>query len=247
MYCLREQQDPASRTYRIHCNPDQCVTTHRQDGRIRAPPAGQLPHRNYQVGTRGINAVPQAVTCRYCKPLRIQIGSDYHGPIFVSAAGFIRRTSLLVVGGIGSGPEVAVEASADARIHRTLSQYTQHDTDRTLTYHYNRLPNLQTQPFDPLHARVDRLQKTGLLKGNIPRNSHRTLPYNPVHHAYIFGKPAARGFESRRAAHLLVRFALGKSFASAIKTVPAGEVMKHHHPVARLKFAHSLTHGCNHT
>ena len=81
VYRLREQQNPASRTYRIHRSPDQTITTDRQDGRICASSFGHLPHRNYQVGTRSINAVPQAVTCRYCKPLRIQIGSDYHGPI----------------------------------------------------------------------------------------------------------------------------------------------------------------------
>ena len=74
---LREQQNPASRTYRIHRSPDQTITADRQDGCICATSFGQLTHRFHHVGTRGINAVPQAVTCRYCKPLGIQIGSDY--------------------------------------------------------------------------------------------------------------------------------------------------------------------------
>ena len=106
---LREQQNPASRTHRIHRSPDQTITTDRQDGCICATSFGLLTHRFHHIGTRCINAVPQAVTCRYCKPLGIQIGSDYRGP-------------------------------------SPFGQYTQYDTDGTLTYHYNRLsgcnPNL---------------------------------------------------------------------------------------------------------
>src|SRR5678809_1654660 len=81
---LREQQDPASRTHRIHRSPDQTITTDRQDGCICAASFGLLTHRFHHIGSRGINAVPQAVTCRYCKPLGIQIGSDYSCLLYTS-------------------------------------------------------------------------------------------------------------------------------------------------------------------
>ena len=35
------------------------------------------------------------------------------------------------------GSDVTVEVSTHSRRHRPLSQYAQHDTDWTLTYHYN--------------------------------------------------------------------------------------------------------------
>ena len=79
MHGLRKQQNPASRTRRIHRSPDQTITTDRQNDCIGAASFGQLTHRFHHIGTRGINAVPQAVTFRYCKPLGIQIGSDYRG------------------------------------------------------------------------------------------------------------------------------------------------------------------------
>ena len=80
--------------------------------------------------------------------------------------------------GIRSGSEVAVEVSAVANFHRTFRQYAQHDTDRTLTYHCNRLSSLQAEPFDALHAGVDRLQKTGLFEGNV--GGMRTVPWRTI-------------------------------------------------------------------
>src|SRR2546430_747861 len=48
-----------------------------QNACVGATPLSELAHHFYSVGTRCIDATPQAVCFTYCKPLRIQIGSDY--------------------------------------------------------------------------------------------------------------------------------------------------------------------------
>ncbi len=70
----------------------------------------------------------------------------------------------------------------------------------------------------------------------------RTVPcaYNPVHHPDVFGEASAGRFESRRASDFLVGLALRKSFVPAVIALAARDVMKHHHPIARLKLAHAL-------
>ena len=77
---LRKQQNPASWTRRIHGSPDQAVAADRQNHCIGATAFGQLAHRLDHIGTRSINASAQTETFRYCKPLGIQIGSNYPWP-----------------------------------------------------------------------------------------------------------------------------------------------------------------------
>ena len=75
---LREQKHPAARSRGVHSCPDQAVAPYRQNCGVGSTAFRLLANRFQGVGTRSINALPQAECCfRYCKPLRIQIGSDY--------------------------------------------------------------------------------------------------------------------------------------------------------------------------
>src|SRR5438067_5638878 len=75
MHSLREQQYPATRTDCVHRRPDEAVACYRENRRVSASAFSLLPHRSDCLGARSINVFPQAECFRYCKPLRIQIGS----------------------------------------------------------------------------------------------------------------------------------------------------------------------------
>src|SRR5207244_12189831 len=80
MHRLREQQYPATRTDCVHGRPDEAVACYRENRRVSASAFSLLPHRSDYLGARSVNVFPQAECFRYCKPLRIQIGSNYAGP-----------------------------------------------------------------------------------------------------------------------------------------------------------------------
>jgi len=98
---------------------------------------------------------------------------------------------------------------------------------------------LQPERLNSLHAGIDWLDKTGLLKRNVSGNGNGTPLHDPVHDPHKLGKSAAGRFEARGASHLLVGFALGKGLMPAVITAPTWDVMKHHDAVARVKAAHA--------
>ena len=73
---------------------------------------------------------------------------------------------------------------------------------------------------------------------------HATLD-NPVHHADILRKSAARGLIAGRDADLLVDRALGVELVPAIEAFPARDVMEDDDTIADGKSAHARARGCH--
>ena len=107
-----------------------------------------------------------------------------------------------------------------------------YQANRPLAYDQKSLAGFNVEGLDGLHAGVDRLYKRGLLVGNSVRQFDHSVTDDPIHHANILGKASAARFKTSSGAHLLVYRALSKNLMAAVITLTAGDVMKHHHPVA---------------
>src|SRR5207302_9547751 len=99
----------------------------------------------------------------------------------------------------------------------------------------NGLTGLQAQGFHTLHASIDRLDKTSLLKRNAVGNPNRAALHDPIHHANIFGEAASGRLKTCRAAHLLIGGTLGKSLVTAVIAFAARDMVKDNNAVSRLE------------
>ncbi len=93
-------------------------------------------------------------------------------------------------------------------------------------------PGLQAKGFNALHAGIYRLDEAGLLERDAVGDADRALLDDPVHHANVFGEPAARRLESGRATDFLIGGALGESLVPAVVALAARDVVKDHDAVA---------------
>src|SRR5216110_1250032 len=80
MLGLREQQNPSARADRIHRSLDQAIASDRQNRCVRTTTFGLPAHLRNRISARGVNCIFKSEVFRYCKPLLIQIGSDYPRP-----------------------------------------------------------------------------------------------------------------------------------------------------------------------
>src|SRR5271166_989253 len=141
---------------------------------------------------------------------------------------------------------LGIQIGSNNRGPGSARQHTQYDADGPLPDSQYRLACLQPQRLDALHAGVDWLQKTRLLKRDPLRNLYRPLLDDPIHHPDVFGEPPAGRLKACRASNQLIGRALRECRMTAVVTLPARDVMKYHYPVARLKLPYSCTHRRNH-
>jgi hypothetical protein len=101
-----------------------------------------------------------------------------------------------------------------------------------LAHHQHSLVGLEAQAHYAFHASIYRFYEARLLVRDSFGNTDGTVLYDPVHDADIFGKTSATGLETRRAANLLVGFALSEGLVPAVVAGAAGDMVEHHDAVA---------------
>ena len=80
MLGLRKEQNPPPGSYSLHGSPNQAVAADRQNGRVGASTLSLPAYLLGRVGTRHVDQIFESEFFRYCKPLLVQIGSDYRRP-----------------------------------------------------------------------------------------------------------------------------------------------------------------------
>ena len=131
----------------------------------------------------------------------------------------------------------------DGHCSSALHQHREDQANWTLPQNGDHVTWLEVKQFHALQTRVDRLYPTGPIEGHSFGNELHSTFHDPVHHAHILRKTAARRFKPGRDADFLVNGTLRIKPPAAVKTIAARNMMERNHPISGSEASNARSSG----